>query len=481
MVRETVYNGLLKRARATMHAEFVKWADQANAGSDRGREFEEILGYHLEQAYKYLAELGPIDEAGAALGRDGAHRLSSAARRAFGRGDMHAAASLFKRASDLLPREDRERLGLLPEFAETLMALGRFLEARATLQEATLAAERTGDQLLSASSTVIGQFIGVLSRDSGTSTEEMLTTTQALIPVLEHEQANYELATAWRLITILYGVSGRYRQAGEASAKTLTYARLAGNDRLIAKVAANLAVNALLSPTPVVRGISVCERLIAEGLTDRRIELVVMCKLAQLRAMNGELDVARKLYVEGRSGLRDLGRGPGSAQSVIDLLQVELLGGDLAAAEREAREDYEFLVQIGEKYYLSTAAALLSRAVRDQGRDDEALAISEVAENASAQHDFESQALWRSVRAPILARRGNATGAEELARAAVSIVQEAEAPHLTADALTELASVLQIVGKIDEARSTAHEAVELFRLKGCVYSANRWNAWAKSL
>ena len=57
MVRETVYNGLLKRARATMHAEFVKWADQSNAGSDRGREFEEILGYHLEQAYKYLAEL----------------------------------------------------------------------------------------------------------------------------------------------------------------------------------------------------------------------------------------------------------------------------------------------------------------------------------------------------------------------------------------------------------------------------------------
>jgi hypothetical protein len=86
MVRETVYNGLLKRARATMHAEFVKWADQANADSDRGREFEEILGYHLEQAYKYLGELGPIDEAGAAIGRDGAKRLSSAARRALARG-----------------------------------------------------------------------------------------------------------------------------------------------------------------------------------------------------------------------------------------------------------------------------------------------------------------------------------------------------------------------------------------------------------
>ena len=78
LVRDTVYNGLLKRARATMHVEFVKWADQVNAESDRGQEFEAILGYHLEQAYKYLGELGPIDEAGAAIGRDGARRLASA-------------------------------------------------------------------------------------------------------------------------------------------------------------------------------------------------------------------------------------------------------------------------------------------------------------------------------------------------------------------------------------------------------------------
>ena len=102
-MRDTVYNGLLKRARATMHVEFVKWADQVNAESDRGQEFEAILGYHLEQAYKYLGELGPIDEAGAAIGRDAARRLSSAGRRAFGRGDMHAAASLLERACRAAP------------------------------------------------------------------------------------------------------------------------------------------------------------------------------------------------------------------------------------------------------------------------------------------------------------------------------------------------------------------------------------------
>ena len=127
-------------------------------------------------------------------------------------------------------------------------------------------------------------------------------------------------------------------------------------------------MSALYGPTPVANAISQCERLISEGLTDRQVESVVMCKLAQLRAMNSELKVARELYTQGRAALRDLGSGVNAAQSVIDLLRVELHGGDLAAAEQQALEDYDFLARIGETYYLSTTAALLSRVVRDQGQ-----------------------------------------------------------------------------------------------------------------
>ena len=70
-------------------------------GSSREQEFEEILGYHLEQAHRYLRELGPLDEAGVAIGVDAARRLSSAAKRAFARGDMHAAADLTGQADHL--------------------------------------------------------------------------------------------------------------------------------------------------------------------------------------------------------------------------------------------------------------------------------------------------------------------------------------------------------------------------------------------
>ena len=85
------------------------------------------------------------------------------------------------------------------------MGLGEFADARAVLQEATAAAERTRDQRLKASSTVIGLFVGLFSRDAGISSDQMLRTTQELIPVLQREQAHYELATAWRLVLTLYG------------------------------------------------------------------------------------------------------------------------------------------------------------------------------------------------------------------------------------------------------------------------------------
>ena len=80
MIRDTAYDGILKRARADLHTRFVAWADLANR--DRGVEFEEILGYHLEQAWTYLSELGPLDERGREIGEDGvpAPRLGRPAR-----------------------------------------------------------------------------------------------------------------------------------------------------------------------------------------------------------------------------------------------------------------------------------------------------------------------------------------------------------------------------------------------------------------
>ena len=51
---------------------------------------------------------------------------------------------------------------------------------------------------------------------------------------------------------------------------------------------------------------------------------------------------------------------------------MEVLAGDLAAAERELRGSYSQLEQLGERAFLSTMAAMLARVLCEQERFDEA-------------------------------------------------------------------------------------------------------------
>jgi class 3 adenylate cyclase/tetratricopeptide (TPR) repeat protein len=481
LVRDTVYNGLLKRTRATLHVNFVKWADRINAERGRGVEFQEILGYHLEQAYRYLSELGPLDEAGAALGADAATRLGEAGRRALSRGDLHAAANLIKRAIELLPQNVLSRAELLPDLAGTLLGLGDLSGARAAVAEGVSVAERLSSVRIRAACEFVGIFVRFHGEEHGDWTDETLEMVQDFIPVLEREAAHNELASAWRLIVLVHGLAGRYQLSCAAADRSIAHARLAGNERLIAKICGMQANNLLLGPTPVRQAIKDCQEIIAGGLYDRLVEANIMCMLAQLHAMNGELQPARDLYRRARTTLRDLGNRVYGAATGLDVARIELHDGDLALAEQEIRSDFEFLSAIGETYFLSSMAALLARLVRDQGRDAEALALSEVAEQATAPDDLESQALWRSVRAPILARAGEVAEGERLARESVTFARRTEASGLQAEVLSELASVLLESGKLDEARAAIDESLKVYAAKGNLVMSGKVQAWLAEL
>ena len=60
LIRDAAYDALPKTVRADLHARFADWLD------DHGHalvERDEIVGYHLEQAARYRAELGRPDSA----------------------------------------------------------------------------------------------------------------------------------------------------------------------------------------------------------------------------------------------------------------------------------------------------------------------------------------------------------------------------------------------------------------------------------
>ena len=75
LIQDATYRAIPKESRADMHERFAEWLEHRGAG--RQSEFEVILGYHLECAYRYRADLGPtVIVSGTWLGerRSSSHR-----------------------------------------------------------------------------------------------------------------------------------------------------------------------------------------------------------------------------------------------------------------------------------------------------------------------------------------------------------------------------------------------------------------------
>ena len=179
--------------------------------------------------------------------------------------------------------------------------------------------------------------------------------------------------------------------------------------------------------------------------------------------------------------LDDLGVIVLAAATAMDSARVELLAGDLVTAERELRRAEETLTALGERYLLPPLAAVLAQVVYAQGRADEAEEITRRAEELSDADDVEPQALWRSVRAKVLAGRDLADEAERLAREAVRLMRTTDAPGMQADALLDLAEVLRRSARPDEARAVAAEAKALYEIKGNTAAAARATALLDAL
>jgi class 3 adenylate cyclase/pSer/pThr/pTyr-binding forkhead associated (FHA) protein len=140
LIRDAAYEQMLKETRAELHERFVGWL--ARRAEARAVEYEEIIGYHLEQAYRYREELGPLGDRDVALARQAAQRLATAGRRALARGDMPAAVNLLERAVSLLPSGDPQHPDLLLKLGIALAESGELGRADALLSERIREARR---------------------------------------------------------------------------------------------------------------------------------------------------------------------------------------------------------------------------------------------------------------------------------------------------------------------------------------------------
>ena len=471
LIRDAAYGGLLKRARATFHERFVDWADEVNRRQGREQEYEEILGYHLEQAYRYLAELGTVDEHARALGERASAKLASAGRRALARGDISAAVNLLRRATGTLPADQLPHLRLLPDLGEALMEKGEFDDAELVLNTAIAGAEAIGDASLAAEALLVRLLVEQYSFEGEGWSGRVMAAVEAATPIFERDGFHAGLAQAARLEVSVHSTANHYGSAAAAAERVIGHAQAAGDGRLERRGAVGYALTALYGPTPVEDVIERTEQLVASASGDRRTEGKLRRTLAVLYAMRGDFDQARTTYAHAQALVEELG-GYVAASGSLEYSQIEILAGDLGAAEAALRRDYQALDAMGERYILSSVGGLLGRVLYEQGRFDEADELSRTVENLASAEDIDAQALWRGVRAKVLARRGEVKEAIKLAHDMLNLRRQADSPDLEAEALADLAEVQRLSG--DPAwQTTLAEAIDGYRRKGDVASVRR--------
>jgi len=470
LIREAAYHGVLKRTRADIHVGFVDWVERVDP--ERAVEFAEIRGYHLEEAFLILAQLGPLDMHVKQVGLRGAQYLSSAGKRALARGDMHAAANLLQRAGRLLPEGHPGRPRLQLDAGEALIEVGEFILAEASLAGAQDGAGELALPGLGTTVSLVRQQMHFMTEGKGTE-EELIRSAQQAIPMLEALDDHEGLARAYRLLWIVHATASRNRDAERAALRTMEHARLAGDQVMATRFSTSLAFAALYGPTHVREAIDRCRQVLAQATGDRKAEALTLSALARLEGMEGAFVDARDKYRRSRGSLEELGWKLHAALTSLVSGPLEMAAGNLTAAEEELARDYEALQKMGERHYIATTAACLGEVKYRQGLYGEAERFSALSQEVAAPDDVASLALWRCVQGKVLARAGNFEQAEGLIDEAVGIIDRTDDLNQQGDTRVDLSEVLALAGRRDDAARAREEAATLFERKGNIVSAAR--------
>lgn len=469
LVRDAAYRGLPKETRSELHEQFATFLEESTG--DRTAEYEEIIGYHLEQAFTFRTQLGPVNDDAARL-RVRAHaRLTSAGERALLRGDLPAALNLFKRAA-ALAAGSADRAETLTHVGRVLLRLGQLAESDALLEQALELAREDGDELRAARAELAREFTLLQLEPEGRSVE-IVELTERVVPLFEAHGDHLGLAHAWRLRSEVGRLVCRFADEEAALEQALSHAYAAGDEREAAEIKLWLGSCLCYGPTPVGAAIVRARQMLERARGVRWVEASILGMLGYLLALADEPAEARDHFGRGGAILEELGMSFPLAVRSVNAARIELMAGDLDAAEQHLRRGYEQLEQAGETEVRSTAAAALAEVLHEQGRDDEAERFALTSDELAAADDVYSQLLWRSALAKVRARRDGDVEARALAQEAVRLAAATDSLSFHGWALLDLARVEALLGDDEPPPELVAEAIELFRRKEDAASLRR--------
>jgi tetratricopeptide (TPR) repeat protein len=458
-MRDAAYDGMPKAERAKLHERFADWLTERAAELV---ELDELVGYHLEQALHYRRELGQSDERGLAV-RAG-ERLRAAAKTAVSREDFRAALNLLQRSATLLPDERRDARFEI-ELGYARFTAGRpeeVLSGLAVAAERAAAAGRRRDELVLRLDHAGYTAVYEPTANAATRLRELIDES---MPVLEEAGDEFALAVAWssRLLLEQFQHSGAAVVAAE---RVIEHARRA-DSRLYADWATTQLVHTHYGgATPVEE----CLLWLDEHPDVERRH--VLPYRDRLLAMLGRFDEANELLAQGADRLAERGLGATFWVSLAwRRIEVAMLAGDAASAEAAARSGCETALESGDLSNFMWLCAMLGHALIALGRDEEAEEWLARGLVTAPSDEPMVQLLWRQARGKVLARRGELEEGERLAREAVALGAQTDLLNAHADALLDLAEVLELAGR--DPRPELEHALALYERKGNLVMAER--------
>jgi ATP/maltotriose-dependent transcriptional regulator MalT len=146
--------------------------------------------------------------------------------------------------------------------------------------------------------------------------------------------------------------------------------------------------------------------------------------------------------------------------------QIEMLAGDIIAAERELRASSAAFDEIGASTSATTHRALLAQVVSRLGHLGEAEELAQQVAAEAPEEDLVAHVLWRCTLARVRVGEGAALEATRLANEARRRLAKAEFPQLEIAALTAAAEAAAAADDSAEVERLLAEARQIAEAKG---------------
>ena len=467
LIRDTAYDALPKATRAELHERFASWLEEHGADLV---ELDEILGYHLEQAYLYRAELGPLDAAAAELAHRAATRLLASADRALERGDTSATVGLLTRATDLMPTEDPRRPMAELELATALGEQGELDQALERIAEIAAVARARGNVRVAERARLVALEFETQTAPQRRITDALEEARDALTALERIGDAEGEVL-ALRLIGSLTGWLGNSAEAAMVWRRALERAG-PGSSRSLNDVLGWMVLGAWWGRMTVTEVIRLADEAVATG-SSKRLEAYAGVVAGCAMGVGGRLEEGRERIAAGRALLRDLG-------DLISWGGIAVIDGELELAARAPQRAYDALAggaavlqARSETGYLATVIGLQANAALELGLHDEAVQLARDAIAIASPDDFDPHARGTSVLALIAARQEDFAEADRLLAAASAQVEPTDAMVLHYDLALARAEVARRAGRDAQSREALEHALALAEQKGSVLGAER--------